>query len=84
MKLKLNKSKDESRSVLVTYYSKSYLLERLKKAKLPFTYHTLIKYENMGIIKRPGTVLSGSDSRFYTMAEIDEIVDQIREYKNES
>jgi hypothetical protein len=72
---------EKTTTTMVSYYSKSYLLNRLKLAKLPHTYHTLIKYEKKGIIQRPGTVLTGSVDRFYTMDEIEEIIKQIKRYK---
>lgn len=65
----------------IIYYAKGYLLKALKKAKLPYTYHTLIKYEKNGIINRPSAVVSGRKDRYYTMEDINEIIRQIKEYK---
>jgi hypothetical protein len=64
-----------------TFYPKGYLLKALKKANLPCTYHTLIKYEKIGVIKRPGAVISGSEDRFYTKDQIKEIIKEVRAYK---
>lgn len=68
-------------NMMISYFPKSFLLQTLKKAKLPCTNNTLIKYEKKGIIKRPGTVVTGRKDRYYTLEEIQEIIKQIKEYK---
>lgn len=62
-------------------YSKKYVLLALKKAKLPHNYRTLIRYERLGVIKRPDAIMQGSKDRYYTEEDINEIVGQVRKWK---
>lgn len=64
--------------------TKIHLLKALKKAGLPHSYKSLIKYEKAGIIKRDSTLdIKGNHAdRFYTQEEIDEIVAKLKAYKN--
>jgi len=69
-----------SGKVTIQYHPKVYLLKALKKAKLPCTYKTLIKYEKMGIIQRPASIATGYEDRFYTDSEINKIIEEVRAY----
>lgn len=59
--------------------TKQDLIKALKQAKLPHSYHTILKYERFGIIPRMSE-RKGKD-RFYTQDEINDIVKKVKAYK---
>jgi len=63
-------------------YLKQHLLNALKKAGLPCSYPTLVRYEVKGIIPKTGRVTSKHRKwRVYTQDDIDAIVEAVRKYK---
>jgi hypothetical protein len=63
---------------------KKQLLQALKDAGLPCTYPTLLRFERMGLIAKPASLVAYEDRswRFYTVEELRIIIEQVREYKN--
>lgn len=63
-------------------YTKKYLIEALKAAKLPHTYVTLIRYETAGVIPIPRTPTQdgGRGVRLYTTSEIESAVQRVKEH----
>ena len=63
-------------------YSKKHLLKALKKAGLPASYPTMLKYEIAGVILKPQGQVNYDDRvwRFYTQSEMDANVLRVREY----
>lgn len=64
------------------FYSKKYLFEALKKAELPSTKPSVIKYERLGLIPVPtGNAVHGDrGQRFYTEDEIKLAVENVRKH----
>lgn len=60
--------------------------EALKKAKLPYTKHSIVKYERKGVISYPKTPMRFATriDRAYTEGEIKENIRKIKEYKRTS
>ena len=61
-------------------YSKKILLEKLKEVGLPFSYPTLLRWEKIGLIKRPKAEIHYTDRswRFYSISEINGIIKIIK------
>ena len=59
-------------------YTKKHLLEALAKAGLPSSYKSLLEIERRGVIPRGGMLKSVNDDRFYTLEEINSIVEQVK------
>lgn len=63
------------------------LLEVLKKEGLPYSYKSLLKYEQMGILPRPenstGFGVSNRSMRIYTEQEIQDAVSKLKEHKSQ-
>jgi hypothetical protein len=79
---------DAGFTLILSYMStellgKKQLLQALKDANLPCTYPTLLRFERLGIIEKPVSLVSYEDRawRFYTVDELKIIIDKIREYK---
>lgn len=65
-------------------YTKQHLLARLREEGLPCSYRSLLNYEKLGLFPKKSnsdTLGVASTWRFYSLAEIDKIVEKIREYK---
>ena len=64
--------------------TKKHLMDALKEAGLPFSYTTIIHYENLGIIPKPKNPIDYDHVawRTYTDQEIKVIVEKIKKYKN--
>lgn len=63
--------------------TKQHLLARLKEEKLPSSYHSLIKYEKLGIVPLPESmngVGAARNWRLYSPQEVEIIIKKIREY----
>lgn len=72
---------------MIKVYTKVHLLKALQKAKLPYSYKSLLKYEKLGIIPRKSSidVVGNNTGRFYTQEEITEIVSNAKQsFKNEA
>ncbi len=66
-------------------FSKKHLLAALKKANLPHTHKSLIKYERAGIIPTSANPLSFGVTntwRLYTAEEIEQIVQKVKDFKS--
>lgn len=63
-------------------FSKRHLLEALKKAKVPYTYKALLKFERDGVIPMPSRV--DGRERYYTREQIEMIVEKVRVHKQKS
>ena len=67
-------------------YGKKDLQQALKKAKLPWSYKAILKYERLGVIPRPHSVISRLGSkgdRVYTKEEMKEIVRKLSAHKKQ-
>lgn len=72
------------RDMAQALYTRSYLINALNKAGLPFSPKTLNHYERVGIIPREKNSLSfpvATRHRLYTEAEIQGIIKIVKEYK---
>ena len=65
-------------------YTKKYFLQALQDAGLPFSYPTILRWEEQGIIEQPIHMqeMNGKKWRFYTRSEIKENVEKIRQFKS--
>lgn len=64
--------------------TKKHLLEALAKEGLPSSYKSLLKYERLGIVPTKGAVERSGNWRLYTEQEIKEIVQMVREHKDDA
>ena len=75
---------DNDMTKQIQVFTKRHLQQALKKAGLPSSYSTVLKYEQMKVIPKPAHVISygkGKDYRSYTQEEIDSIVALVKEHR---
>ena len=68
-------------------YTKKHLLDRLQQEGLPYSYKSLLKYEKAGVIpndSRADVEGARSSMRFYTDQEIEQIVQNVKNYKTKN
>lgn len=75
---------DSDMTKQIQVFTKRHLQQALKKAGLPSSYSTVLKYEEMKVIPRPAQVISygkNKEYRSYTQEEIDMIVDLVKSHR---